>query len=106
MANQSLYGELFSSLKGLTVQDVTSTGNNWMVEAASSQDSTQCPGCGVVSRRGIAVIGARSGIFLSKVRVMLKLHVARRRCRTPECRYQIFTERLPSVIAPYARPTD
>jgi hypothetical protein len=50
VANQSLYGELFSSLKGLTVQAVTSTGNDWIVEATSSQDGAQCPECGVVSR--------------------------------------------------------
>ena len=37
---------------------------------------------------------------------MLKLQLARWRCRTPECGYQIFTERLPSVIAPRARYTN
>ena len=37
---------------------------------------------------------------------MLKLHLSRWRCRTPELSYQIFTEQLPSVVAPHARHTN
>ena len=37
---------------------------------------------------------------------MLKLGLARWRCRTPECSYRIFTERLPSIVARYARHTN
>jgi transposase len=37
---------------------------------------------------------------------MLKLNLARWRCRTPKCRYRIFRERLPSVVARYARHTN
>ena len=36
---------------------------------------------------------------------MLHLQLARWRCRTPECSYQVFTERLPSVVARYGRHT-
>ena len=35
----------------------------------------------------------------------LELHVRRFFCSNPECTRQIFTERLPSVVAPYARRT-
>ena len=35
----------------------------------------------------------------------LQLHVRRFFCATPQCARQIFTERLPSVVAPYARRT-
>src|SRR5690349_17571785 len=35
--------------------------------------------------------------------VRLHLHVRRFFCSNPECERQIFTERLPSVVAPYAR---
>jgi transposase len=37
--------------------------------------------------------------------VRLQLHVRRFFCSQPECPRQIFTERLPSVVAPYARRT-
>jgi transposase len=37
---------------------------------------------------------------------MLNLNLARWRCRTPKCRYRIFRERLPSVVARYARHTN
>src|SRR5947207_4958293 len=37
--------------------------------------------------------------------VRLKLHTRRFFCPNPECPRQIFTERLPSVVAPYARRT-
>jgi transposase len=37
--------------------------------------------------------------------VRLELHVRRFFCSNPHCTRQIFTERLPSVVAPYARRT-
>ncbi len=37
--------------------------------------------------------------------VRLQLHVRRFFCSNPECARQIFTERLPTVVAPYARRT-
>jgi transposase len=37
--------------------------------------------------------------------VRLELHVRRFFCSNPECARQIFTERLPTVVAPYARRT-
>jgi transposase len=37
--------------------------------------------------------------------VRLELHVRRFFCANPACERQIFTERLPSVVAPYARRT-
>src|SRR5712691_4486251 len=37
--------------------------------------------------------------------VHLELHVRRFFCANPECARQIFTERLPTVVAPYARRT-
>ena|SRR2546430_1168081 len=37
--------------------------------------------------------------------VRLELHVRRFFCSSQECERQIFTERLPTVVAPYARRT-
>ena len=89
------------------VRDVALTGKEWVVEAAASQDRAQCPGCGMVSRsRHSRYRRQIKDLPFQGAHVLLKLHLARWRCRTPECRYQIFTERLPSVIAPQARRTN
>src|SRR5947208_3651055 len=77
------------------------TGKDWIVEAATSQNSAQCPGCGVVSSRHSRYQRQIRDLPFQGARVMLKLHLVRWRCRTPECRYQIFSERLPSVVAPH-----
>jgi transposase len=37
--------------------------------------------------------------------VRLKLHLRRFFCENPECQRKIFAERLPNVVAPYARRT-
>ena len=37
--------------------------------------------------------------------VRLKLHLRRFFCENPDCQRQIFAERLPSMVAPYARRT-
>ena len=37
--------------------------------------------------------------------VRLELHVRRFFCQNTACRRQVFTERLPNVVAPYARRT-
>ena len=37
--------------------------------------------------------------------VRLELHIRRFFCINPECTRQIFTERLPSIVEPYARRT-
>ncbi len=37
--------------------------------------------------------------------VRLKLHLRRFFCRNPDCQRQIFAERLPNVVVPYARRT-
>src|SRR4029453_2937412 len=100
------YGELFSSLKGLTVHGIMLTEHGWIVEA-KGQNSAICPDCGVMS-------GSRHSRYrrqirdlpLQGVRVILNLNIGRWRCRTPECRRQIFTERLAFVVAHYARQTN
>jgi hypothetical protein len=38
--------------------------------------------------------------------MQLELHVRRLYCSNATCQQQIFTERLPGVVAPYARRTD
>lgn len=80
--------------------------DGWIVEA-DGQNSAICPGCGVVSRsRHSRYRRQIADLPLQGARVTLNLNVGRWRCRTPECRRQIFAERLPSVVADYARQTN
>jgi transposase len=66
-----------------------------------------CPLCGVLSRR----IHGRYARTLTDLpwgqhRVRLHLTVRKFRCLNAPCRRRIFTERLPEVVAPYARRTN
>jgi transposase len=69
-------------------------------------EEAACPLC----RRGSARIHSRYRRTVADLpwmgcAVRLELHIRRFFCTNPECTRQIFTERLPSVVAPYARRT-
>jgi transposase len=65
-----------------------------------------CPVCGVGSRRIHSHYArTRTDLPWGQHRVRLQLSVRKFRCATPTCPRRIFTERLPDVVAPYARRT-
>ena len=106
MANPFSLQELFSGLEGLTVRCVVSTADGCIVKA-DGQDSATCPDCGVVSRsRHSRYRRQIRDLPLQGTRVMLDLMIGRWRCRAPKCQRRIFTERLASVVARYARQTN
>lgn len=73
---------------------------------ATTSEEAECPVC----HRRSARIHSR---YVRRVAdlpwmgcaVRLELHIRRFFCCHPECARQIFTERLPSIVAPYARRT-
>jgi transposase len=66
----------------------------------------RCPLCGHASTRIHSHYVRRvADLPWHGVAMRLDLHVRRFFCLTPECPRQIFVERLPSVVAPYARRT-
>jgi len=72
----------------------------------STQASVPCPLCAIPARR----IHSRDERTLADLpwaasRVRLQLHVRKWFCRNRHCRRDIFTERLPTVTAPWARRT-
>jgi len=72
----------------------------------STQASVPCPLCAMPARR----IHSRYGRTLADLpwadyRVCLQLRVRRWFCRNRHCQRRIFTERLPTVTAPWARRT-
>jgi hypothetical protein len=97
---------LLPKAPSLGLEDVAINARMVSLSVASTCPSASCPVCGHKTarlhshyRRTVADLpwGGRS--------VKLSLLVKRFRCSTPECPRRIFAERLPSVVAPYARKT-
>jgi transposase len=67
----------------------------------------RCPQCGRCSQRVQSRYVRRpADLPWHGVAMRLELHVRRLFCDTPDCPQAIFAERLPGVLAPYARRTD
>ena len=82
---------------------ITQTGT---LMASLRTPTAACPSCQTASER----IHSRYTRTLhdlpwASFTMTLLLHVRRFRCRVPACAQQIFTERLPGVVAPFARRT-
>jgi transposase len=76
------------------------------VSVSSTQTIMPCPVCTVLATR----IHSRYTRTLADLpwaayRVRLQLHVRKWFCPNPDCMRRIFTERLPTVAAPWARRT-
>ena len=92
--------------KGMVIDQVQITETQLTVIAISTRPEAACPGCGCLSEqvhsqyqrtlRDVSC-GGRS--------VILRLSVRKFFCRQPTCSRRVFTERLPRVVAPYARRT-
>ena len=78
----------------------------WTVSTVASPAEAICPDCGVLST-------ARHSSYLRHLKdlpvqgrpVKLVVHVARWRCRNPDCKRQIFCQRLKEVAHKHARDT-
>lgn len=78
-----------------------------MVSVATTAAETPCPVCGAPSGRVHSRYARRvMDLPWHGVTVQLNLRVRRFFCEHPACRRQIFTERLPGVVAPYGRRTE
>jgi transposase len=67
----------------------------------------RCPQCGCASQHVQSRYVRRpADLPWHGVAMRLELHVRRFFCDTPDCPQAIFAERLPGVLAPYARRTD
>jgi hypothetical protein len=91
---------------GLHLRDVTLTADELALEVVTTQSAMPCPICAQLSahvhstyRRSLA------DLPWAGRRVRLSLAVRTFFCTTAACLRRIFTERLPSIVAPYARKT-
>jgi transposase len=72
----------------------------------STQTSAPCPLCATPARRIHSAYGRTlADLPWAQYRVCLQLRVRKWFCQNPHCRRRIFTERLPTVAAPWARRT-
>jgi transposase len=72
----------------------------------TTADAVPCPQCHQCSHKVHSRYVRRpADVPWMSCAVHLELHVRRFFCSNPTCQQKIFTERLPSVVAPYARHT-
>jgi transposase len=96
-----------SQLRLLCIDGLEAAAAGLALTVAATARAARCPGCGGRSRR-VHSRYARTVRDLpwADLPVRLRLHVRRFFCDAPACPRRIFTERLPGVVAPYARRTD
>ena len=90
-------------LEGLTFAGET---GSLTIELRAKRQSCACPTCQQVSEH-VHSWYTRTVVDLplAEWAVKLRLHVRRFRCRNAQCEQQVFTERMPQVVAPSSRRT-
>ncbi len=101
-----LPAELLPTYDSLTITAVTVTPTLLGVALTATSPTASCPACGTPSeqvhsryRRTVADRPIAGRAFV------LNLQVRKFRCSHPGCERQVFCERLPAILAPYARST-
>src|SRR5260370_28936707 len=97
---------LFPTVPGLRIRDVLADTQAIQLFGTMTSRAARCPGC----RRRSHAIHSHYERRLQDLPccgrpVVLHLRVRRFRCRFPTCRRRIFTERVPTLLAPWARRT-
>ena len=91
---------------GLHLRSVTLTADELALEVATTQAAMPCPVCAQLSARPHSTYRrSLADLPWAGRRVRLALVVRKFFCITATCARRIFTERLPSLVAPYARKT-
>ncbi len=76
------------------------------IQLASAQPAALCPGCGQSSTRVHSYYKRTvADLPWADWAVRLDMTMRKFRCANAECQQQVFCERLPSVVAPWARKT-
>ena len=86
--------------------DVDDTTAQITLRVQSTQTNAPCPLCATPARRIHSAYGRTlADLPWAQYRVCLQLRVRKWFCRNRACHRRIFTERLPSIAAPWARRT-
>src|SRR4051812_33743932 len=91
---------------GLRLEDVTIGPDQIIATVVATSPRGTCPVCGTWSE-AVHSLYRRTIADLPWGRQTVRLHLRVRKffCRQPTCTRRVFTERLPKVVAPYARRT-
>ncbi len=93
--------------KSLVITSVSTSETQLVVQVACRSPTACCPLCQLPSDRIHGHYGRTvADLPCAGRRVLLALTVRKFVCRTPACRQQIFTERLPALVQSYARITN
>lgn len=97
---------LLPTAPGLRLDGVTIGTDEILASLVATQPGSACPVCGRLAQ-SVHSSYQRTLADLPWGRFAVRLHLVVRKffCRTPDCPRRIFTERLPTVVAPYARRT-
>ena len=97
---------LLPEVPGLKLQDVAINTEMVSLSVESSCPSVACPVCGhTTARLHSHYLRTLADLPWGGRSVRLSLMVRRFRCSHPECPRRIFAERIPDLVAPYARKT-
>ena len=101
-----LIEKLLPDVEGLNLDSWDLEEEALVLEVSSQHSTSSCPGCGNPSDRVHSRYQRQpADLPLMGTVVRWVLTVRRFFCKNPECECRIFTERLPVVLAPYARRT-
>src|ERR1043166_4113971 len=91
---------------GLRLEDVTIGPDQIVATVVATSSRGTCPVCGTWSE-SVHSHYQRTITDLPWGQQTVRLHLRVRKffCRQPTCARQVFPERLPAVVAPYARRT-
>ena len=90
----------------LHLEAIYPAGSTITIALRTCRPTADCPNCGHVSERLHSWYRRTlTDLPWQGLAVQAELHTRRWRCSNPDCARQIFTERLPTVVAPCARRT-
>jgi transposase len=103
---RALATSLLPPRHGLHLRDVSIGAEQLVVTLEAIAPRGTCPRCGTWSE-AVHSLYQRTIADLPWGPQMVRLHLSVRKffCRQPTCTQRIFTERLPHIVAPYARRT-
>jgi len=103
---RTLATTLLPTAPGLRLDQVTIGADEILATLVATQPWSACPVCGGLAQ-AVHSSYQRTLTDLPWGRFAVRLHLVVRKffCRVPDCPRRVFTERLPTLVAPYARRT-
>jgi transposase len=90
---------------GIAIESVEFGEGRWVIRA-NARGTRSCPSCGEASSSRHSAHGRRLQDFpIQGIPAIIELRLARWRCRNDRCTNMTFVERLPALVAPFARRT-